>query len=42
MMRISSTGFWAGVVLALILLLMIAEFGPAVLGAPAPAVFDLG
>jgi hypothetical protein len=34
--------FLAAVVLALIVLLLIAEFGPAVLGAPAPAVFDLG
>jgi hypothetical protein len=41
MMRISSTGFWVATVLALIVLLMIAEFGPVALGAPEPATFDL-
>jgi len=42
MMRMSSTGFWALVVLGLIALLMIAEFGPVALGAPEPAAFDFG
>ena len=41
-MRIPSTGFWVAVALALIVLLMIAEFGPVALGAPEPAAFDLG
>jgi hypothetical protein len=41
MMRICSTGFWAVVVLGLIALLMIAQFGPVALGAPEPAAFDL-
>jgi hypothetical protein len=41
MMRMYSTGFWAAVVLGLIVLLMIAQFGPVALGAPEPAAFDL-
>jgi len=40
-MRMSSTGFWAAVMLGLIVLLMIAQFGPVALGAPEPAAFDL-
>ena len=34
-------GFSSAIVLALIALLMIAEFGPVALGAPEPAAFDL-
>jgi hypothetical protein len=41
MVRMSSTVFWTAVVLGLIALLMIAQFGPVALGAPEPAAFDL-
>jgi hypothetical protein len=41
-MGIPSAGFWVAVVLALIVLLMIAEFGPVALGAPESAAFDFG
>jgi hypothetical protein len=41
MVRMSSTCFWTVVVLGLIALLMIAQFGPVALGAPEPAAFDL-